>query len=191
MTFLIAGILIFFGVHLVRVAAPAWRERKVARLGPGPWRGLYSAVSIAGFVLLLMGYGRVKDAGGVLWTPPDGARLVAAAAMLPAFILLVATYVPGRIRAAVRHPMLLATLIWSAAHLLTNGALADVLLFGSFFAWAAVVTADAWRRTDAAPPPSLPAGRANDLIVVVVGAALWLALVAGGHRWLFGAPILA
>lgn len=189
MTLLAAGLILFFGPHSVAILAPAWRAASLARLGAGPWKGLYSLLSIAGFVLILVGYGIARASPIVLYHPPSWLRYVAAVLMLPVFSLLFAAYLPGRIKAAVKHPLLLATVLWSAAHLITNGAAADVLLFGAFLAWS-VADLVSLRHRPAGPIPALPAAKLNDAIVVIFGLALYLAFILWWHVALFGVPPL-
>jgi uncharacterized membrane protein len=188
MTYLIIGLLLFFGVHSVGIVAPAWRDRTAARLGDPMWKALYSLASVIGFVLMVQGYALVRLDPTVLYAPPPWLRHVAALLMLPVFPLLLAAYLPGRIKAAVKHPMLTATKTWALAHLLVNGTVADVLLFGGFLAWAvadriAVGKRSAQRRTPGAPPSGL-----NDVIAVIGGLALYLVFVVWAHQRFIGVP---
>ena len=185
MTYLVAGLLLFFGVHSIAIVAPAWRDGMAAKFGDTPWKAIYALVSVIGFVMLVHGYGLASAAPTVLYTPPVWMRHVAALLMLPAFTLLLATYLPGRIRTAVKHPMLTATKAWALAHLLVNGNLADVLLFGGFLAWA-VADRISLKRRPSRPVRALPEGRFNDLVAVVAGFALYVWFVARGHLYLFG-----
>ena len=185
MGMLIIGLVLFLGIHTVSIVAPQWREGQIARLGEGPWKGMYSVVSAIGFGLLIYGYGAARQNPVVLYTPPTALRHVALLLMLPVFPLLVAAYFPGRIQAAAKHPMLLATKFWAAAHLLANGTLADVLLFGGFLAWA-VADRISVKRRPARPIPGAPARPNNDVIVNVVGLGLYALFVLWAHRWLFG-----
>ncbi|MGI9026654.1 MAG: NnrU family protein [Burkholderiaceae bacterium] len=134
MTLLIAGLIIFLGIHSVSIVAPAWRDAQLARRGERAWKGAYSVVSLIGFALLLYGYGAARQSSPILYAPPAAMRHVALLLMLPGFPLLLAAYLPGRIQRATRHPMLLAIMIWALAHLLANGTPADVVLFGAFLA---------------------------------------------------------
>ena len=185
MGLLILGLVIFLGVHSLGMAAPAWRDRTVARLGEVPWKGVYSVTSLVGFVLIVWGYGLARHDPVPLWAPPTWLRHVALLVMLPAFPLLLAAYLPGRIQTAAKHPMLAAVKLWAFAHLLANGNLADVLLFGSFLAWAVADRISLKRRT---PPPvhGAPPGRANDVIALVGGLVLYGAFIGALHAWLFG-----
>ena len=185
MTLLILGLALFFATHAVSIVNEPWRNAMVVRLGERPWKGLYSLVSIAGFLLIIYGYGAARAAPIVLYTPPAWMAHVAALLMLFAFPLFLATYLPGRIKARVKHPLLSATKLWALAHLLANGALADVLLFGSFLIWAGLDRISVKRRT-ARPVPAMPAGKYNDAIAVVGGLVLYALFVLWAHRWLFG-----
>ena len=188
MLLLVSGLILFFGIHSVSIVAPAWRNARAAR-GEGAWKGIYSLVSIAGFAMMLWGYGQARLSPVVLYSPPAGLRHLAVLLMLPVFPLLLATYLPGKIKAAARHPMLVATKLWALAHLLSNGTLADVLLFGAFLAWAVADRISMKRRTPRAVP-GLPVGRINDAIVVVGGLALYAVTLFWLHRWLIGvAPL--
>ena len=189
MTLLILGLLIFLGLHSVSIVAPAWRDAQVAQRGEQAWKGVYSVLSIVGFALLVYGYGQARQAPVVLYTPPTALRHVALLLMLPVFVLLLAVYLPGRIKTAAKHPMLLATKLWAAAHLLANGNLADVLLFGGFLAWA-VADRISLKRRAARAVPGAPAGRFNDVIAVVGGLALYGLFVLGGHAWLIGVRLI-
>jgi uncharacterized membrane protein len=184
MAVLIIGLAIFLGVHSIAVAAPAFRSRAIARLGEGPWKGLYALVAAAGFVLILYGFHLARQSPVVLYSPPGWMRHVAFLLMLPVFPLIIAAYLPGRIKAAMKHPMLAAVKFWALAHLLANGTLADVLLFGGFLAWAVVDRISLKRRVQAVA--TLPAGRFGDLIAVVAGLLLYVFFIEWAHLRLFG-----
>ena len=185
MTLLIVGLVLFLGVHSVAIVAPAWRDAQLAQRGEGAWKGLYSVVSIAGFVLLVWGYGLARQSPVVLYTPPTALRHVALLLMLPVFPLLFAVYLPGRIKTATKHPMLLATKFWALAHLLANGTLADVLLFGGFLAWA-VADRISLKRRPQRPLRTAPARPLNDVIAIVGGLVVYAAFVGWLHAWLIG-----
>ncbi|GAP37092.1 NnrU family protein [Piscinibacter sakaiensis] len=184
MTLLLLGLVLFLGVHSVAIVAPAWRDAQARRLG-GRWQGLYAVLAALGLVAIVVGYGQARQAPVLLYVPPTGLRHLAWTLMLPVFPLLLAAYLPGRIQAAVRHPMLVATLLWATAHLLANGTAADLALFGGFLAWALADLVSLARRP-ARPKAELPRGRWNDLIAVVGGLALYGLTVGGLHLWLFG-----
>ena len=185
MAMFLAGLAIFLGLHSLSIVAPGLRDGIAARLGEGPWKGLYSLLSLAGFVLLVEGYASARLSTPVLYSPPQALRYVAIALMLPVFPLLFAGFLPGRIKATLKHPLLVATKAWALAHLLANGTLLDVILFGSLLAWA-VADRIALKRRPARSLPEAPPGRFNDLIAVGLGLALYGAFLAGVHRALIG-----
>jgi uncharacterized membrane protein len=189
MTYLLIGLILFLGIHSISIFAPNWRDRTAARIGNGPWRGLYSVVSIAGFVLLIWGYGIARQQPVVLYNPPFGTHYVAAVLMVPVFPLLFAAYFPGRIKAALKHPMLLAVMLWAVAHLIANGTLADVLLFGGFLAWA-VIDRLSYRWRVQRPLRTAPPSGVNDLIVTVIGLAIYIGFVLWLHELWVGVPPL-
>jgi uncharacterized membrane protein len=191
MAWFIAGLLVFLGIHSVSIVAPGWRDAQVARRGEPAWKGLYSVVSLIGFVMLVIGFGLARQMPVVLYTPPLALRHLALLLMLPVFPLLFAAYLPGRIQTAARHPMLLAVKLWALAHLLANGRLVDVLLFGAFLAWAVADRIAVKRRAVPRHVPGAPRSRANDVIALVGGLALYAAFLAGVHLWLIGVSPLA
>ena len=182
MTLLILGLVVFLGVHSVRIFAEDWRTRMRDRMGENAWKGLYSLLSIAGFVAIVYGYGQTRHDVTMLWLPPIWTRHLAALLTIPAFVLLVAAYVPGNaIRSRLHHPMVLGVKIWAFAHLIANGMLADLLLFGGFLVWA-VLSYTAARRRDRAAGTVYAAGRAGPTIVAVaVGLAAWAAFAFWLH----------
>jgi uncharacterized membrane protein len=186
MSLLLLGLLLFLGSHSVSLVAPAGRDRLAARLGEWPWKALYSVVAIAGFVLILKGYAAARLDPHVLYSPPTWLKHVAVLLMLPAFPLLFAAYLPGRIKARLGHPMLAATKLWATAHLLANGTLADVVLFGGFLAWAVADRISLNRRAGTRALPGAPPSRFNDAIAIVLGLAVYAWLLMGGHYAAFG-----
>ena len=193
MLVLIAGLVVFLGIHSVSIVAPAWRSGTLTRLGEGPWKGLYSIAAGVGLVLVIVGYGWARRSPGVLYTPPAALRHLALLVMLPVFPLLFAAYLPGRIKAAAKHPMLLAVKLWAVAHLLANGTLADVLLFGGFLVWAIADRISVKRRSpsEAHVVPAAPPRPANDAIAIVGGLAVYVLFLFWAHRWLMGVSPLA
>ena len=187
MTMLVLGLLIFLGVHSVRIVAEPWRAQTVQRLGPNAWKGAYSVLSLAGFVLLVWGFGLARQQPVLLWVPPVWTRHLAALAMLPALVLLVAAYVPGNgIKARLHHPMLLGTKTWALAHLIANQALHEALLFGAFLLWA-VLDYRAAKARDRAAGTAYPAGRpGRTVLTLVLGGAAWAAFAFWAHAPLFG-----
>ena len=187
MTFLVLGLIFFLGAHSVRIFADGWRSAQIARLGAGPWKGLYTLVSIAGFGLILWGYGQARLQPVALWAPQLWARHLAGLLMLASFILLVAAYVPKNgIKSAVHHPMVLSVKVWAFAHLLANHTLADLLLFGSFLVWAVLDFRSARQRDRTAGTVYPPGTLVGTLTAVVVGLAVWALFAFWAHAWLFG-----
>ncbi len=190
MVLLIAGLLLFLGVHSTRVFAEGWRTATIARMGEKRWKAIYSFVSIVGLGVLGWGYVRARNQIP-LWDPPEFMRYVTVVLMLPVFVMFVAARVPGNgIKAKLHHPQILSVKLWAFAHLLSNGYLADVLLFGGFLAWA-ILSFTAARKRDRATGTVYPAGTPKGTILcVVVGLAIYAAFLLGLHKWLFGvAPI--
>ena len=179
MNLLIAGLAIFLGMHFIHILAPDWRAAQVKKLGENAWKGLFSVVSLIGFGLIVWGYGEARLAPVVLWEPPRGLRHLSSVFMLPAFILLVAAYVPGnRIKAAIGHPMTASVKLWALAHLLANGNLADVLLFGTFLLWA-VMSFVTSRKRDRISGKTYPVGPASRTVITVAVGTVVFALFAG------------
>jgi uncharacterized membrane protein len=191
MPLLIAGLVLFLGVHSVAIVAPSFRNRTIQRMGEGAWKGLYALISLAGFVLICYGFGLARQAPVVLYSPPTWLRHLALLVMLPVFPLLIAAYLPGRIKTAAKHPMLAAVKFWAFAHLLANGSLADVLLFGGFLAWAVVDRISVKRRATPQVLRTAPPGPWNDAIAVVLGLAVYALLIGWAHVRLFGVSPLS
>ena len=182
MTLLIFGLVLFLGVHSVRIVAEGFRARQIARLGDNAWKGLYTLASIAGFALIVWGFGQARLQPLVLWATPPWLMHVAALLTLPAFVLLAAAYVPGNgIKARLHHPMVLGVKVWAFAHLLANNTLADVLLFGSFLLWS-VLSFRAAKARDRAAATSYPPGTAaRTLATVAIGIGAWAAIAFWAH----------
>ena len=189
MLFLILGLVLFLGIHSVSIVAEEWRDRSMQRMGENSWKGTYSLISLAGFVLIVWGYGEARMDPVLLYSPPAWLRHVGMLVLLPVFPLLVAVYFPGRIKRGAKHPLLLATKLWAFAHLLMNGMLVDLLLFGGFLIWAVADRISMKRRTQR-PLPSLPESKINDVIVVVVGIGIYFVFVKWLHAALIGIPIM-
>lgn len=187
MDMLIIGLVIFLGVHSVRMLAEAWRTRMRARLGAGAWKGLYSLASLAGLVLIVYGFDLAREQPVVLWTPPAGLRHAAGLLTLLAFVLLAAAYVPGNaIQARLHHPMVLGVKAWALGHLLATGMLAHLVLFGAFLLWA-VANFSVSRRRDRRDGVSYAAGSTTSTVItVLLGVAAWAAFAFGLHGLLIG-----
>lgn len=183
MTILILGLMLFLGVHSVRILAAPFRNAQVAA-NPGRWKGLYSVISAVGLGLIIWGWIQFRPMASQLYDPPPWGRHAAMGLVWVAFVLLAGSNGPvGRIKATVRHPMLLGTILWSAGHLLANGDQASALLFGAFLVWAIVDLISALGRGEPAPVVTKPIA---DVIAVVAGTALYAVFVVFLHRLLFG-----
>lgn len=187
MTYLLAGLVIFLGVHSVRIVADGWRARMLQRLGEGGWKGLYSLLSLLGFALIIWGFGLARQQPVQVWSPPVAMRHLASLLTLLSFVLVTAAYVPGNgIKARLHHPMVLGVKTWALAHLLANGNLAHVLLFGAFLIWAAL-SFSAARRRDRAAGTQYPAGTtAATVLTLALGTGLWVVFALWLHGLLIG-----
>ncbi|MDZ5698877.1 NnrU family protein [Chelativorans sp. M5D2P16] len=185
MIVLILGLFLFLGTHSVRMVAPGLRERVMAHGGERAWMLPYTVISILGLVLIVWGYGLARQEPIILYAPPTGLRHLALLLMLPVFPLVAAAYAPGHIRAALGHPMLIATILWGGAHLTANGTLADLVLFGGLAGWAAVDWASSVRHPRKPAAVRMPSIRA-DVVAVLAGLAVYGLFLAGLHRMLFG-----
>ena len=188
MLHLLIGLLLFLGMHSLYSLAPQLRQNAITRWGALGFKGVYSAVSLLGLYWLVQGYGQARLDPVLLWTPPRGMQHATILLMWVAMVLLVASYVPGnQIKAKLRHPMTLSVKVWALGHLLSNGNLADVLLFGGFLVWSVLVFRAA-RKRDRQSLHSAPEGKLlSTLLAVVVGTGVWAAFLMGGlHLWLVG-----
>lgn len=172
MALLILGLIIFLGVHSIRMVAPSWRELQMRRRGVLVWKGLYAVVSLLGLVLIVCGYAGARMEPLPLWVLPPWTRHLAALLMLIAFICAAATYIPGNfIKARIGHPMLVGVKTWAFAHLLTNGTLADLVLFGSFLVWSILQFRTSRRRDRANGTIYAHLSITRDVLVIVLGIA--------------------
>jgi uncharacterized membrane protein len=191
MALLIVGLVIFLGVHSVRIFADDWRTAQIAKVGPKVWKGAYALLSLIGLVLVVYGYGLARQSPVVLYSTPAWTRHSAALLTLASFILITAAYVPEtRIKARVGHPMVAGVQVWAFAHLLANGTLADVILFGSFLAWTIFNYTAALRRDRAANVGYVIGPVSRDVTAVVIGAVAWAMFTFWLHEWLIGTPPL-
>jgi uncharacterized membrane protein len=187
MLYLIAGLMLFLGVHSVRIVAENWRTQTIARLGALPWKGIYSLLSLLGFGLIIWGFDLARAQPVQLWHPPLAMRHLASLLTLIAFVLLAAAYVPGNgIKARLHHPMVLAVKVWALAHLLANGKLAQVVLFGAFLVWAVLNFAAARRRDRQSGTVYASGKAAATALTVVVGGFAWAVFAFWLHGWLIG-----
>jgi uncharacterized membrane protein len=187
---MISGLILFLGAHTLPTQRKL-RGRLIASLGEGGFKIGFALISILGIVLIAWGFSRYRATGWVdVWSPPTALRHLTVALMLPAVILVVAAYIRGRIYAALKHPMLTGVKLWAAAHLLANGDLGSIILFGSFLGWAVIDRISLKRRADAGGPPIAVGGWGNDLIAVAVGIVAYLALAFAFHPVVIGVPVM-
>jgi uncharacterized membrane protein len=184
MALLILGLVLFIGIHSTSIVAEDFRNRMAAKSELG-WKAFYGIVAIVGIVLIVKGYAAARMETAVLYTPPTFVKHIALTLMLPAFILFLAPYFPGRIKAWTKHPMLVSVKLWAVAHLLANGTVADVVLFGSFLAWAVVDRISMKRRVER-PVPSVKPKGVNDVLVVFAGLGIYLTFLLWLHELWFG-----
>jgi uncharacterized membrane protein len=189
MALLILGLALFLGSHSIVLFAPGWRRRQIAARGEGAWKAAVAVASLLGIGLIVWGYGLARADPVVIWQPPTGMRHLAALLVLPAFALAAAALAPpGRIKAAAGHPLVLGVKVWAFAHLIANGTLADLVLFGAILAWAIAAFA-MLRRRDRAEGRVVVAGPLrNDLLASAAGLAIWAIFLFWLHRWLIGVP---
>ena len=187
MTILILGLVIFLGIHSIRIFADHWRTAQIARFGEAPWKIGYTLASIIGLGLVIWGFGLARQEPILVWTPPIAMRHIAALLTAISFILIAATYAPANsIKARLHHPMILGVKVWALAHFLANGALADMILFGSFLVWA-IFSYKAARQRDRAANTQHPAGTLGGTIAATVaGIAIWALFAFWLHGLLIG-----
>jgi uncharacterized membrane protein len=191
MTTLIVGLVLFLGVHSIAIVAPQFRARAVASLGERVWKGLYALISLIGLVLIIRGFAAARVTSMPLYVPPGWLHRVTLLLMLPVFPLLFAAYLPGRIQARAKHPMLVAVKTWAFAHLLANGLVVDVVLFGSVLLWAGLDRVSIRYRSALRPVPHLPTSRFNDVLAIVLGLIVYALLIGGLHQRLIGVSPLS
>ena len=189
---LIAGLLLFLGVHSIRIFADDWRSRTIEKIGEKTWKGLYSFNSLIGLVLIVWGYGLARDYPALVWEPPLWTRHLTVALMAGALFLVAQNRNPqGPVSAWLGHPMMAGIAVWAFAHLMANGTLADIILFGSFFAWSVLGYIAATKRDRESGTIRQPAGWTADLGPGIAGIVLWLVFIWIAHEWLFGVAPLA
>jgi uncharacterized membrane protein len=188
---MILGLAVFIGAHVL-VALREQRAGVIARLGEGTYKGLFSLVSVIGIVLIAVGFARYRAAGIIdVWYPPSWMRHVTDLMVWPAIVCVVAAYIPGDIKRVLKHPMLVGVKLWAFAHLLSNGDLGSIILFGSILAWAVFDRISLKHRSDPGAPEFPTGGRGNDILAVVIGTLLYLALGFWFHPYVIGVPAFA
>lgn len=189
LTIMVAGLVLFLGIHLVTTRRDL-RARLIASWGEGSYKIGFSLVSAMGLALIVWGFATYRATGWIdVWSPPRMMKHITEALMLPAVILVVASYIRGRIYATLKHPMLAGVKLWAFAHLLANGDLGSIILFGSVLAWAVIDRISLKHRADAGAPPIPVDGVRNDAIAVVVGVVAYLALGGLFHPYVIGVPV--
>ena len=187
---MILGLVLFLGVHTLTTQRDL-RARVVASMGEGGYKIAYTVASVAGLALVTWGFANYRATGWIdVWQPPTAFKHLTVALMLPAVILVVASYIRGRIYTTLKHPMLTGIKLWAAAHLLANGDLGSIILFGSFLAWAVFDRISLKHRSDAGAPPIPVGGPGNDLIAIAVGVVAYLALAFAFHPVVIGVPVV-
>ena len=187
---MILGLALFLGVHTITTQR-GLRARAIVSLGEGGYKIGYALASIAGLALIVWGFAEYRATGWIdVWYPLTALKHVTLALMLPAVILVVASYIRGRIYTMLKHPMLAGVKLWAVAHLLANGDLGSIILFGSFLGWAVFDRISLKRRADAGAPPIPVGGAGNDLIAVAVGFVAYLALAFAFHPVVIGVPVI-
>jgi uncharacterized membrane protein len=189
MTEFLSGLILFLGVHSISIVAYGWRDRAADRIGLRAWQGIYALIALLGLILIIRGYGDLRGQTAYLYSLPRWVHGISMVLMLPVFPLLLATYLPGMVRTAAKHPMLIAVKLWAVAHLLANGTVVDVLLFGSILVWA-VADRISLKRRPARQSASAKPGQWNDLIVVVGGLMIYSLMIQFGHQLLIGIPLV-
>ena len=191
MWFLVLGLFLFLGTHGLRIGGDGMRDRLLGRLGPANFKILYSLVSVLGFAMLIYGFGMARDAPVLLWTPPPAMKHVAYLLTLVAMVLMAAAYVPrNAIKAKLHHPMVLSVKTWALAHVLANGNLAHLILFGSILLWS-VLLFKASRARDKRNQVVYASGNwGSTILTLEIGIALWLVLLAWAHGWLIGVQVM-
>ena len=187
---MILGLILFFGVHTLTIKRKA-RAQVIAATGEGSYKIGYTLASFIGLALIIWGFAKYRATGWIdVWNPPIAFKHITVALMLPAVIMVVASYIRGRIYTTLKHPMLTGIKLWAAAHLLANGDLGSIILFGSFLGWAVYDRISLKHRTDSGGPPIPVGGVTNDLIAVAVGVVAYLALAFAFHPVVIGVPVI-
>lgn len=187
MPILVVGLVLFLGMHSLRIVADGWRSRCIASMGERNWKGVFALVSAVGLVLIVWGFGMARQHPVLLYAPPLWLHHLNALFTLLAFVLVAAAYVPrNHLKAKMGHPMLAGVKLWAFGHLLATGMLHDVLLFGAFLLWA-IADFAASRRRDRRSGVVQPAGTiAGDLSCVAAGIVAWAIFAFALHVWLIG-----
>lgn len=187
MTTLILGLIIFFGVHSISIFARPLRNTLFTQ-SPMAWKAGFSVFALIGLTLMIMGYGEARLTPTVIYAPPAWTRHLVMLLMIPVFPLIIASILPSKIKTALKHPLLVATKLWALSHLIANGMLADILLFGAFLCWAVITRISVKRRNEVLP--ATPVRPINDVIAIVLGLVLYGAFVVWGHALFIGVSLI-
>lgn len=191
MWFLVVGLLLFLGTHSIRISGDTLRDRLIAGLGLARFKALYAIASLLGFGLLVYGFGIARDSPVVLWTPPTALKHLTYLLTLLSMVLMAAVYVPrNAIKAKMHHPMVLSVKVWALAHLLANGNLAHMVLFGSILLWSVLLFKASRARDKRLQVVYVPGNKASTLLTLEIGFAMWLVFVAWAHGWLIGVQVM-
>ena len=191
MLFLVLGLLLFLGTHSIRISGDALREQLIQGMGPARFKAIYALASLLGFALLVYGYGIARDAPVVLWTPPPAMKYLAYLLTLIAMVLMAAVYVPhNAIKAKLHHPMVLSVKVWALAHVLANGTLAHLVLFGSMLIWSVLLFKASRARDKRNQVVYAPGNKGSTILTLEIGIAMWLVFVGWAHGWLIGVQVM-
>ena len=191
MALFLIGLIIFLGSHSCRIFAESWRNQMIDRIGEVKWKGLYTIISLIGFVIMVIGYGQARQSTVVLWQPNSFLIYIALALNLIAFIFLAGSSPSNNaIRLKLKHPMILGVKVWALAHLISNGTLVDLILFGAFLIWAVLDFRSARKRPIHIAEQAQVSTKAT-AITIAIGVILWVAFIFGLHQYLIGVSPLA
>lgn len=191
MLYLVVGLIVFLGMHSMRIAGDAWRDRLIQGIGLARFKMLYTLASLVGFVMLVYGFGLARDTPVVLWTPPSAMKHVAYLLTMVAMVLMAAVYVPhNAIKAKLHHPMVLAVKTWALGHVLANGTLAHLLLFGGMLLWSVLLFKASRARDKRNAVVYAPGNIASTVLTLEIGFAMWLLFVGWAHGWLIGVQVM-
>jgi len=191
MLFLVLGLLLFLGTHSLRVYGDASRDQLIESVGPGPFKAIYALASLLGFALLVYGFGVARDAPVVLWVPPPAMKHLAYLLTLVSMVLMAAVYVPrNAIKAKLHHPMVLSVKVWALAHVLANGTVAHVVLFGSMLLWSVLLFKASRARDKRNQVVYAPGNKGATILTLEIGIAMWLVFVGWAHGWLIGVQVM-
>lgn len=191
MALFLIGLIIFLGSHSTRIFAESWRNQMIDRIGEVKWKGLYTIISLIGFIIMVIGYGQARQSTIVLWQPNSFLIYIALALNLIAFIFLAGSSPSNNaIRLKLKHPMILGVKVWALAHLLSNGTLVNLILFGAFLIWAVLDFRSARKRPILIPEKAIVSTKAT-VITIASGVILWIIFIFGLHQYLIGVSPLA